>query len=70
MAPVAGSMKPMSEEPMQKQPLRTSCASTIAAKSVARPWTMFPAMVMGVETPPMVTVPTISGMPPSTPRMI
>jgi hypothetical protein len=70
MPPVAGSMKQTSELPMQKQPRRTSCARTIAAKSVARLLTMLPAVVIGVDAPPMGRVPTLTGTPARTAAMI
>ena len=63
MLPVAGSMKHTSELPMQKDPRRTICASTIAAKSVARLLTMLPAVVIGVEAPPIGKVPMLTGTP-------
>src|ERR1700751_2050556 len=63
MLPVAGSRKQTSELPMQKAPRRTCCASTMAAKSVARLLTILPAVVMGVEAPPIGRGPVLAATP-------
>lgn len=63
MPPVVGSMKDTSELPMQNDPRRTSCVRAMAAKSVARLFTMHPTVVIGVEAPPIGSVPTLTGTP-------
>ena len=70
MPPVAGSMKQTSELPITKEPRRPSWPSTMAAKSVARLFTIEPAKVIGVEAPPIGSVPTLSGTPARAPVMI
>ena len=63
-------MKHTSELPTQNAPGDTNCASTMAAKSVARLLTMQPAVVIGVEAPPIGSVPTLTGTPARAASMI
>ncbi len=71
MPPVAGSMKHTSELPMTKEPRCASCAEhhgrEIRREAVD---VMLPAMVIGVEAPPIGSVPTLTGTPARTAMMI